>query len=201
MNREIFRALAIGSLAFTAGCVSIRASEANEAPEVVPSPSITDTPPPTNEYTLTSTPVPDTDGYFSEGLVCPAEPRQLDLPEVGDVIEFQNMSWKIVTVSEGEGETCPGGIRIVIEFCPCEEETQTPTATLTATKTATPRPGRTPTPTESREDTPKPTTTERPPTKTPESPTDTPEPPPPTPPIPTPIPTNEDIIPTATQGS
>ncbi len=102
--------------------------------------------------------------------------------------------------------TCPERIIIELKGEPCE----TPTATTTPTNTPTKR-VQSPTPTTERRitNTPQPVTaTPEPPTKTPTSPpsteippTMTPQPPTSTPPIPTPAPTNEDIIPTATQGS
>lgn len=162
----------LGSYESQSNGLEPQAVAASPTPEPLPSATFAEI------SSLTPTPI-DSEGYF-EGLVCPpGDPEELHLPEVGDVIEFQGLAWKVVGVNEGAGETCEGGIQIVIEFCPCEQETPTPTPT---------RPRVTPTPTR-RSTTPPPHIT-----PTPGQPT-------PTPPIPTPAPTNEDIIPTATQGS
>lgn len=149
----------LGSYESQSNGLEPQAIAASPTPEPLPSATLAEIP------SLTPTPI-DGEGYF-EGLVCPPEdPEELHLPEVGDVIEFQGLAWKVVGVNEGEGEACEGGIQIVLEFCPCEQETPTPTPTARRN-----------------------TNTPRPPTDTPESPIDTPEPPTKTPTLPPPPPT------------
>lgn len=176
MNKEIVRGFIAGSLALSSCTLPWDRPTASPvmAPELPP---VTFTPTPTSEFIPTETPFPESDGYFSEGLVCPAEPTPFDLPEVGDVVEFQNMTWKIVAVSEVDGETCEGGLRVVIEFCPCVEETPTPTATKIRVN---------PTPTATRPPRVNPTPTPRPPTATPTPQVPTATDVPPQTPIPTP---------------
>ena len=177
MNKEIARGLIAGGLALSS-CSGWE--KPSPSPLVAPDlPPVTFTP--TLESIPTETPFPDTGGYFSEGLICPAEPILFDLPEVGDVVELQNLTWKIVAVAEVDGETCEGGLRVVIEFCPCVEETPTPTTTKIR---VSPTPTRTPT--QRRE-----TNTPRPPTETPKPPTKTPT----SPPTETEVPTATDVPP------
>jgi hypothetical protein len=55
-------------------------------------------------------------------LICPVESQELELPKVGEVVEFQGMDWKVVGVDEFDSDRCDDGIQIVLQLCPCEEE-------------------------------------------------------------------------------
>ncbi len=146
-----------------------------ETPEITPPKTETPeiTPPPFTQTISPTSTLAIEDGFLSGALICPVESQEFELPEVGEVVEFQGMSWKIVGVDEFDSDRCKDGIQIVLQLCPCEEETLTPTATyleslLAPTKeketpfpptlTPSPRPStETPKPTPEPTPTPKPT--------------------------------------------
>ncbi len=186
------------AVAMTAGsCTALVKGNNDIESATIPAAENTSTPSPTTEIALSPdislSPTPNPEEYL-EGLVCPAEPTDFDFPQIGEVIVFQGLNWKIVGITEETSEICQRGIKIEIQLCSCLIETPTlipsrpPAITATHTRRP-PEPSRTP------------SETPHPPSETPR-PTETPVPtiPTPTPPIPTPVPTNEDIIPTATKG-
>jgi hypothetical protein len=189
-KEQLFGVVTIGSLAFLQGCEPSslerfvptesfpqlqESSLKSEALE--PTPSSTLTP------TLSPTPTPTRErGFLSGALICPEESQELELPGVGEVVNFQGMDWKVVGVDEFDSDRCEDGIQIILQLCPCEGET--PTATTVFFKSS-------PTPTEKKEVLPSktPTLTPKPPTETP---VDTPVP------TDTPIPPTDTPVPTAT---
>lgn len=186
-KEQLFGAVAIGSLFFTA-CGEALPLKRSTPTEDLTRPTQTSTfKPETPE--ITSSPFIPTlsptstleieDGYLSGALICPVESQEFELPEVGDVVEFQGMSWKIVGVDEFDSDRCKDGIQIVLKLCPCEEETPTATATYLESSPAPTEKKKTPFPptstpsphpsTKTPKPTPKPTAT-IPPTITPQPP-------------------------------
>jgi len=180
-KEQLSGAVAIGFLFFTAGCDVFPLGRPTPTEDLVrPTQTSTfkpETPSPKTETPeITSSPFIPTlsptstleieDGYLSGALICPVESQEFELPEVGDVVEFQGMSWKIVGVDEFDSDRCKDGIQIVLKLCPCEEETPTATATYLESSPAPTEKKKTPFP-------PTSTPSPRPPTKTP---TPTPKP-------------------------
>lgn len=181
-KEQLFRAVAIGSLVFTAGCEVFPLKRPTPTEDLVQPQTSTfkpetleiTSPPFTPTLSPTST-LAIEDGFLTGALICPAEAQEFELPRVGEVVDFQGMDWKVVGVDEFNSDRCEDGIQIVLQLCPCEEET--PTVTATYLKSS-------PTPTKEK--------------KTPFPPTLTPSPRPPTE-IPTPTPELTDTpVPTAT---
>jgi hypothetical protein len=185
-KEQLFRAVAIGSLVLT-GCevfspkgstpiedlVQPQTSTLEpETQETFPKPETQETSLP---FTITISPTSTLEidkGYLTGALICPVESRELELPEVGEVVEFQGMDWKIVGVDEFNSDRCENGIQIVLQLCPCEEETPTATATYFESSPTPTKEKKTPFP-------PTPTPSPRPPTETPKptpEPTPTPKP-------------------------
>ncbi|MCK4588439.1 hypothetical protein KAT60_01325 [Candidatus Woesebacteria bacterium] len=146
-----------------------------ETQETSPEPETQETSLPfTQTLSPTSTLAIEEGGYLSGALICPVESREFDLPEVGEVVEFQGMDWKVVGVDEFNSDRCENGIQIVLQLCPCEEG-KTPTATATFFESSS-------TPAEKKKTPFPPTLTPSPQPPT-EIPTSTPKP------TPTPVPT------------
>jgi hypothetical protein len=177
-KEQLFGAVAIGSLAFTAGCEAFSPKRTTptedlarpqtstfklETPEITSSPAFTPT--------LSPTPTPAIEeGFLTGALICPVESQEFELPKMGEVVDFQGMDWKVVGVDEFDSDRCENGIQIVLQLCPCEEETPTATATYLKSSPTSTKEKETPFP-------PTPTSSPKPPTETPTptlEPTDTP---------------------------
>jgi hypothetical protein len=187
-KEQLFRAVAIGSLVFTAGCEAFPPKGPTPTEDLAWSqipifkpetPGIDSS----SAFTPTLSPTPAIEeGFLAGALICPVESQEFDLPKVGEVVDFQGMDWKVVGVDEFDSDRCKNGIQIILQLCPCEGET--PTATTVFFKSS-------PTPTEKKEVllSKTPTLTPKPPTETP---VDTPVP------TDTPIPPTDTPVPTAT---
>ncbi len=183
-KEQLFGAVVISSLFFTAGCdvFSPKGSTPTEdlvRPPQTPTfePEILEiTSPKTETPEITSPPFTQTisptstlaieEGFLSGALICPVESREFELPKVGEVLDFQGMDWKVVGVDEFNSDRCEDGIQIVLQLCPCEKETSTVTATYLESSSTPTKEKKTPFP-------PTLTPSPRPPT---EMPTVTPEP-------------------------
>ncbi len=189
-KEQLFRAVATSSLVFTAGCEAFSPKGSTPIEDLVRPPQTSTFEPEILEITSSKTETPEItsppftqtisptstlaieDGFLTGALICPVESQEFELPKVGDVVDFQGMDWKVVGVDEFNSDRCEDGIQIVLQLCPCEEETPTVTATYPEFSPTPTKKKKTPFP-------PTPTPSPRPPTETPKptlEPTDTPVP-------------------------